>query len=58
MARLRRFIRWITTPHVILSIIMLAVMFYMVIIPLYRMLMTTITVSDSDLRVIKDGDCW
>jgi len=33
---------------------MLVVMFYMVIIPLYRMLMTTITVQESDLRVLKD----
>ncbi len=54
MARLRRFSRWLSSPHVILSIIMLVVMFYMVIIPLYRMLMTTITVQESDLRVLKD----
>lgn len=55
-ARLRRFARWLTTPHVVLSIIMLAVMIYMVIIPLYRMLMTTITVQDIDLRVLKDSN--
>ncbi|MHB8135409.1 MAG: ABC transporter permease [Anaerolineaceae bacterium] len=55
MANLRRIYRWLTTPHVVLSIIMLIVMFYMVIIPLYRMVVTTITVSESDLRVIKDG---
>lgn len=55
-ARLRRFFRWITSPHVILSLIMLVVMFYMVIIPLYRMVMTTITVQDSDLRVLKDAN--
>jgi iron(III) transport system permease protein len=35
---------------------MLLVMFYMVIIPLYRMIVTTITVSDSDLRVLKDAN--
>ena len=55
LARLRRFYRWISTPHVILSLIMLVVMFYMVIIPLYRMVITTITVQDSDLRVLKDA---
>jgi iron(III) transport system permease protein len=55
LAHLRRFIRWVTSPHVVLSLIMLAVMFYMVIIPLYRMLMTTITVQESDLRVLKDA---
>jgi len=56
MANLRRFIHWITSPHVVLSMIMLLVMFYMVIIPLYRMIVTTITVSDSDLRVLKDAN--
>ncbi len=55
IARLRRFFRWITTPHVILSIIMIVVMFYMVIIPLYRMLITTFTISDSDLRILPDA---
>lgn len=53
---LRRFYRWISRPQVILSLIMLVVMFYMVIIPLYRMIVTTITVSDSDLRVLKDAN--
>lgn len=52
----RRFFRWLTTPHVFLSLIMLVIMFYMVIIPLYRMIMTTITVQDIDLRVIKDAE--
>ena len=55
LARLRRFYRWISSPHVVLSLIMLVVMFYMVIIPLYRMVITTITVQDSDLRVLKDA---
>ena len=56
LAYLRRFSRWISRPQVILSLIMLVVMFYMVIIPLYRMVVTTITVSDSDLRVLKDAN--
>ena len=55
-ARMRRFFRWLTTPHVVLSLIMIAVMFYLVIIPLYRMVITTITVSDIDLRAIKDAN--
>ena len=54
-ATARRFFRWLSTPHVILSLVMLFVMFYMVVIPLYRMLMTTITVQESDLRVIRDA---
>jgi iron(III) transport system permease protein len=53
-AYLRRFLRWLTTPQVFLSLILIAVMFYMVIIPLYRMLMTTITVQDIDLQSIRD----
>jgi iron(III) transport system permease protein len=55
IANFRRFIRWLTSPHVILSLIMLAVMFYMVIIPLYRMLMTTITFQENDIRYAKDA---
>lgn len=55
LAYVRRFFRWLTTPHIVLSLIMLAVMIYMVIIPLYRMIMTTFTVQESDLRVLKDA---
>lgn len=53
-ATLRRLIRWVTSPQVLLSLIMLAVMIYMVIIPLYRMLVTTFTVQQMDLQVIND----
>ena len=56
LARGRRVYRWLTTPHVFLSIIMLAVMIYLVIIPLYRMVATTVTVSENDLRAIKDAN--
>jgi iron(III) transport system permease protein len=52
----RRVYRWLTSPHVVLSIIMLVVMFYMVVIPLYRMLMTTITVQDMDLRAVPGSE--
>ena len=53
LANWRRFFRWVTSPHVILSIIMLILIFYMVIIPLYRMVMTTITYADNDYRYAK-----
>ncbi len=56
VAILRRIIRWLTTPHIVLSLIMVAVMIYLVIIPLYRMVMTTITVQDGDLRILKDAE--
>ena len=49
----RRFWRWLSSPYVFLSLIMLGLMFYMVIIPLYRMVITTITFSVSDLRYAK-----
>ena len=55
LANLRKFFRWLTSPHVILSIIMLAAMVYMVIIPLYRMVRITITYSEKDLRYAKDA---
>ncbi|MGE5224748.1 MAG: ABC transporter permease [Omnitrophica WOR_2 bacterium] len=49
IARSRRFVHWLTTARVILSLIMLVVMFYLVIIPLYRMVATTLTFQDKDL---------
>ena len=55
VANLRRFIRWLTSPQVVLSLIMLFVMFYMVIIPLYRMVMTTVTYSEKDKRYAPDA---
>lgn len=55
LASARRFFRWLTSPHVFLSLIMLVAMFYMVIVPLYRMIMTTITYSENDLRYAKDA---
>ncbi|MFA7407097.1 MAG: iron ABC transporter permease [Anaerolineaceae bacterium] len=55
LARLRRFFRWLTTPYVFLSLIMVVVMFYLVIIPLWSMFVTTITVSELDLRVIPEA---
>jgi iron(III) transport system permease protein len=55
LADARRFFRWLTSPHVLLALIMLGVMFYMVIIPLYRMIITTITFSENDLRYARDA---
>jgi iron(III) transport system permease protein len=39
----RRFFHWLTKPHVVLALIMLVLMFYMVIIPLYKLVETTVT---------------
>jgi iron(III) transport system permease protein len=49
VARARRFFRWLTTPHVLLSLVMLVVLYYMVIIPLYRMVETTLTWQPRDV---------
>ena len=42
-ASLRRFTRWLTRPQVVLALFMLVIMFYMVIIPLYKLVETTVT---------------
>lgn len=49
MASLRRFARWLTSPHVILSLIMLVIMFVMVVIPLYQLVKTTVVWGPTDL---------
>jgi iron(III) transport system permease protein len=48
-ANLRRFIRWISSPQIILSLVMLGLMFYMVIVPLYRLVATTVTWQAIDI---------
>jgi iron(III) transport system permease protein len=55
LATFRRFIRWLTSPQVILALIMLVLMFYMVIIPLYRMVATTVTWQAHDLTRVPDA---
>lgn len=49
----RRFFRWLTKPQVVLSLIMLVVMFYMVIIPLYKMVETTVTWQLADVSRVE-----
>src|SRR5512137_2087815 len=49
LALSRRFVRWLTNPKVFLALIMLVLMFYMVIVPLYRMVETTVTWQRSDI---------
>jgi len=55
LAASRRFIRWFTSPQVLLGLIMLVLMFYMVIIPLFRMLATTVTWQAHDLTRVPDA---
>ncbi len=56
VATSRRFFRWLTRPHVVLALIMLVVMFYMVIIPLYKLVETTVTWQPSDLSRVPEAE--
>ncbi len=51
----RRIFKWLTSPRVFMSLIMLAIMFYLVIVPLYRMLETTLTYQEKDLFRVPDA---
>lgn len=55
LANSRRFIRWLTTPHVILALIMLVMMVYLILVPLYRMLETTVTYQEKDVHYVSDA---
>jgi iron(III) transport system permease protein len=52
LAASRRFFRWLSSPKVVLGLIMLVLMVYLIIVPLYRMLETTMTVQDRDVLSI------
>jgi iron(III) transport system permease protein len=52
----RRFFRWLTRPQVVLALFMLVIMFYMVIIPLYKLVETTVTWQSSDLSRVPDAE--
>lgn len=49
LASSRRFFRWLTNVRVVLSLIMLAVMFVMIIVPLYQLVTTTVVWGPTDL---------
>lgn len=55
LATSRRLIRWLTSAKVILALIMLALMIYLVIVPLYRMVMTTVTFQEKDVLAVPDA---
>jgi len=55
LAASRRFIRWLTSAKVVLSLIMLAMMIYLVLVPLYRMVMTTVTFQEKDVLAVPDA---
>ena len=45
----RRFIHWLTSARVVLSLIMLALMFVMVVVPLYQLVVTTVVWGPTDI---------
>lgn len=55
LATYRRFVRWLTSAHVILALLMLALMIYLILVPLYRMLETTFTYQDRDIHYVPDA---
>jgi iron(III) transport system permease protein len=55
LAGARRFILWLTKPQVVLALIMLVLMFVMVVIPLYRLVETTITWQLHDLTRVPEA---
>jgi iron(III) transport system permease protein len=52
---MRRFLHWLTSVRVVLSLIMLVLMFVMVIIPLYSLVKTTVTWSQHDLTRVPEA---
>ena len=54
-AHVRRFIYWLTSPHVLLALLMLVLMIYLIVIPIFRMVSTTITFQEKDLVTQPDA---
>ncbi len=51
LAASRRFIRWLTSAKVFLALFMLVLMVYLILVPLYRMLETTVTYQERDIHL-------
>jgi iron(III) transport system permease protein len=51
----RRFIHWLTSPQVILALLMLVLMVYLILVPLYRMVETTLTYQEKDVHYVPDA---
>ncbi|MCI0476630.1 MAG: iron ABC transporter permease [Anaerolineales bacterium] len=52
----RRFFRWLTSAHVILALLMLVLMVYLILVPLYRMFETTLTYQEKDIYLDPDAE--
>ncbi len=51
LAASRRFIRWLTSAKVIMALFMLVLMVYLILVPLYRMVETTVTYQERDIHL-------
>jgi len=56
LAASRRFFRWLTSAKVLLALFMLVLMYYMVLVPLYRMVATTVTYQEKDVIRVPDAE--
>ncbi len=55
LAAWRRFMHWLTSAHVILALLMLALMVYLILVPLYRMIETTLTYQEKDIHYVPEA---
>ncbi|GAB4404214.1 MAG: iron ABC transporter permease [Anaerolineales bacterium] len=55
LAAYRRFIRWLTSARVLLALILLVMMVYLILVPLYRMVETTVTYQERDVLAVPDA---
>lgn len=55
LAAYRRFVRWLTSARVLLALILLVMMVYLILVPLYRMVETTITYQERDVLAVPDA---
>ncbi len=51
LAAYRRFMRWLTSAKVVLALLMLVMMVYLILVPLYRMVETTMTYQERDIHL-------
>jgi iron(III) transport system permease protein len=51
----RRIFRWVTTPQVILSLLILIILAYLIVVPLVNLTLTTLTWGEGDIRISPDA---
>ncbi len=51
IGNLRWFLRWLTSAKVVMALFMLVLMVYLILLPLYRMVETSVTYQDRDIHL-------